>query len=139
MADLEAILASVSSSNRKIAGRAQCDLAQLIWSGKFDSTEIQRLLQSDDRHIRGATAWAIADLNGPPEGVKWLMQTGVRDTYDGVRYWAVRCASEMPEIRKLVASKDIGALREDESESVRRIALKVWPDELSTANAHNCG
>ena len=127
MPNLNGILAAVSSSNRKLKGAAQCDLAEMIWAGELAGDEILRLLMSDDCHVRGSVAWAIADLNGPAEAVKWLMQTGVRDEYDGVRYWAVRCASEMPEMSKLVPPDAILALREDPSSFVRNIAWEVWP------------
>lgn len=129
MSDLERILSDVSSIDKKTKGTAACDLAQLIWDGKLEWAEIQRLLLSDDRNVRGAVAWAIADLNGPEQGVAWLMRKGVHDVSDGVRYWALRCAEEMPEMCKLVSPEDIHALREDESNFVRRIALTLWPND----------
>jgi hypothetical protein len=121
----------MKSPDINVRGKASCDFAELIWSGAIHERIILSCLQDNDPVIRAEVAWAVADGHRPTRAVDWLIQNGVTDVSERVRYWATKLVLELPEVDRQVLEA-VQRLRNDESDAVRRNVgdiLRKWKTE----------
>lgn len=107
-------------------GPAWADLAQLIWNGAVGEARVVALLSDDDDQLRRAVAWAVADAGRPPSALSHLLEAGVSDPVDAVRYWALFAAMSHTEMAPERVAEFLDPYASDPSPRVRRLVRAVF-------------
>jgi HEAT repeat protein len=111
---------AIASTDREVSAKASCDFAQEVWAGRVSDQRVLDLLTDPDPQVRGEVAWAVADGQRPAVAVRWLIEHGLTDPRENVRYWTSFLLCESDDSTILKIAEQLRAIEHDPSQRVAR-------------------